>query len=45
VLVALAGSAAGALAIYGLLSVFYMFNQLPAPIRYGAQEAQGPPSP
>jgi TMEM175 potassium channel family protein len=31
VLVALAGSAAGALAIYGLLAIFYMFNQLPPP--------------
>jgi uncharacterized membrane protein len=45
VLVALAGSAAGALAIYGLLAIFYMFNQLPAPISYGPQEAQGPPAP
>lgn len=45
VLVALAGSAAGALTIYGLLAVFYMFNQLPAPITDDTQEAQGPPAP
>jgi uncharacterized membrane protein len=45
VLVALAGSAAGALAIYGLLAIFYMFNQLPAPLRYDTEGAQGPPAP
>jgi uncharacterized membrane protein len=45
VLIALAGSAAAALAIYGLLAVFYMFNQLPAPVTEDYQEAQGPPAP
>jgi uncharacterized membrane protein len=44
VVVALAGSAAGALAVYGLLAVFYMFNQLPAPLTDDAQAAQVPPS-
>jgi hypothetical protein len=42
--VALAGSAAGALAIYGLLAIFYMFNQLPAPLADGAAEDQAPPA-
>ena len=46
VVVALAGSAAGALAVYGLLAVFYMFNQLPAPLTDDAQAAQAsPPAP
>ena len=44
VVVALAGSAAGALAVYGLLAVFYMFNQLPAPLTDDAQAAQVPPA-
>jgi uncharacterized membrane protein len=44
VLVALAGSAAGALAIYGLLAVYYMFNQLPAPLRAESPADQVPPS-
>jgi uncharacterized membrane protein len=45
VVVALAGSAAGALAIYGLLAIFYMFNQLPAPLRNESQPEQAPPAP
>jgi uncharacterized membrane protein len=44
VVVALAGSAAGALAVYGLLAVFYMFNQLPAPLTDDAQAPQVPPA-
>ena len=44
VVVALAGSAAGALAVYGLLAVFYMFNQLPAPLTDGAQAPAVPPA-
>jgi uncharacterized membrane protein len=44
VVVALAGSAAGALAIYGLLAVFYMFNQLPAPLRDESAAAEPPPA-
>jgi uncharacterized membrane protein len=44
-LVALAWSAAGALAIYGLLSVFYMFNQLPAPVSEAPQAAEAPTAP
>ena len=44
VLVALAGSAVGALAIYGLLAVYYMFNQLPAPLRAESPADQVPPS-
>jgi uncharacterized membrane protein len=44
VIVALAGSAAGALAIYGLLAIFYMFNQLPAPLADGAPADQAPPA-
>jgi uncharacterized membrane protein len=44
VVVALAESAAGALAVYGLLAVFYMFNQLPAPLTDDAQAAQVPPA-
>ena len=44
VLVALAGSAAGALAVYGLLAVFYMFNQLPAPLTDDAQAPAAPPA-
>jgi uncharacterized membrane protein len=44
VVVALAGSAAGALAIYGLLAIFYMFNQLPPPVRDDvAEETPDPP--
>ncbi|HTZ26239.1 MAG TPA: TMEM175 family protein [Streptosporangiaceae bacterium] len=45
VVVALAGSAAGALAIYGLLAIFYMFNQLPAPLSYESQPEQASPAP
>jgi uncharacterized membrane protein len=45
VVVALAGSAAGALAIYGLLAIFYMFNQLPSPLADGATADQAPPAP
>ena len=44
VVVALAGSAAGALAVYGLLAVFYMFNQLPAPLTDDALAPQVPPA-
>jgi TMEM175 potassium channel family protein len=44
VVVALAGSAAGALAVYGLLAVFYMFNQLPAPLTDDAQAPAAPPA-
>jgi uncharacterized membrane protein len=44
VLVGVAGSAAGALAIYGLLAVFYMFNQLPSPLRDDSETAQAPPA-
>jgi uncharacterized membrane protein len=44
VLVALAGSAVWALAIYGLLAVYYMFNQLPAPLRSESADAQTPPA-
>jgi hypothetical protein len=44
VVVALAGSAAGALAVYGLLAVFYMFNQLPTPLTDDAQAPAAPPA-
>jgi uncharacterized membrane protein len=46
VVVALAGSAAGALAIYGLLAIFYMFNQLPPPVSEDSpQDVQDPALP
>jgi uncharacterized membrane protein len=42
-LVALAWSAAAALAIYGLLAIFYMFNQLPVPLTDDAPAARPAP--
>ncbi len=44
VVVALAGFPAWALAIYGLLAVFYLFNHLPEPVT-ADEAAQAPPAP